>query len=101
MKNKTRLILFMGGFYAFLAGQIILFRLLMVTVLTLKNDFQLFYFKKNYDKWIVQDGWKNKLQSLIKGPGWRPGSPWTGNLEEVPDVSVLRQFGCPTAFRVL
>jgi hypothetical protein len=36
---------------------------------------------------MMQDGWKNKLQSLIKGPGWIPGSPWTGNMEEVPDVS--------------
>ena len=35
------------------------------------------------------EGWKNKLLSLIKGPGWRPGSPWTGNLEEVPDVRRL------------
>lgn len=32
------------------------------------------------------DGWKNKLLSVIKGPGWRPGTPWTGNLDEVPDV---------------
>jgi hypothetical protein len=25
---------------------------------------------------------------VIKGPGWRPGSPWTGFLEEVPDVQL-------------
>ena len=31
-------------------------------------------------------GWKNKIYSVIKGPGWRPGSPWTGFIEEVPDV---------------
>ena len=32
------------------------------------------------------EGWRNKLQSLIKGPGWRPGSPWTGYITDVPDV---------------
>ena len=32
------------------------------------------------------DGWKNKMYSLIKGPGWSPGSPWTGFIEQVPDV---------------
>jgi hypothetical protein len=35
------------------------------------------------------DGWKNKILSLIKGPGWRPGSPWTGYIEEVPDVIII------------
>lgn len=34
------------------------------------------------------DGWKNKIYSLVKGPGWRPGSPWTGFEEEVPDVRI-------------
>ena len=24
--------------------------------------------------------------SLIKGPGWRPGSPWTGNIDDVPKM---------------
>jgi len=33
------------------------------------------------------DGWKNKLLSVIKGPGWYPGTPWTGNLHEVPDTT--------------
>ncbi|OQR72769.1 alkylglycerol monooxygenase-like [Tropilaelaps mercedesae] len=30
------------------------------------------------------DSWTNKLQCLIKGPGWEPGSPWTGYPEKVP-----------------
>ena len=47
---------------------------------------QVFYFGKMYEKWNAMDGWKNKLSSLIKGPGWRPGSPWTGFIDEVPDV---------------
>ena len=40
-----------------------------------------------YEKWNAMDGWKNKIYSLVKGPGWRPGSPWTGFLDEVPDVN--------------
>ena len=32
------------------------------------------------------DGWKNKVYSVVKGPGWMPGTPWTGNLNDVPDV---------------
>ena len=32
------------------------------------------------------DGWKNKVYSVVKGPGWMPGTPWTGNLDDVPDV---------------
>lgn len=35
------------------------------------------------------EGWKNKVFSLIKGPGWTPGSPWTGFIDEVPDVNEL------------
>lgn len=48
---------------------------------------QVFYYKKLHEKWQAMDGWKNKIYSLIKGPGWRPGSPWTGFIEEVPDVT--------------
>jgi hypothetical protein len=40
-----------------------------------------------YEKWTSMDGWKNKLYSVIKGPGWMPGTPWTGNLYDVPDVN--------------
>ena len=47
---------------------------------------QVFYYGKLYDKWKSMVGWKNKIFSLVKGPGWRPGSPWTGFIEEVPDV---------------
>lgn len=32
------------------------------------------------------DGLNNKLLSLVKGPGWTPGSPWTGDLDLVPEV---------------
>ena len=48
---------------------------------------QLFYFKKMYDRWQSMDGWKNKISSVIKGPGWSPGSPWTGHTDQIPDVN--------------
>lgn len=32
-------------------------------------------------------GIKNKLSVLFKGPGWEPGKPWHGNLEDIPEVS--------------
>ena len=51
---------------------------------------QTFYFVKLYKKFKSMDGWKNKLYSLIKGPGWTPGSRWTGNPDNIPDVSFLR-----------
>ena len=47
---------------------------------------QFFYFGKMYEKWKSMDGWKNKVYSVVKGPGWMPGTPWTGNLDDVPDV---------------
>lgn len=47
---------------------------------------QLFYFRNIYDKLCSMSGWKNKMFSLIKGPGWTPGSPWTGNIDDVPEV---------------
>jgi len=53
---------------------------------------QVFYFKKIYDKWQSVDGWKNKIFSVIKGPGWYPGTPWTGNLDEVPDTSSRKSY---------
>lgn len=54
--------------------------------LTIFHATQLFYLKKVYEKWCSMEGWRNKLESLIKGPGWRPGSPWIGYITDVPDV---------------
>ena len=51
---------------------------------------QTFYFVKLYKKFKSMNGWKNKLYSLIKGPGWTPGSRWTGNPDNIPDVSFLQ-----------
>ncbi|XP_023214083.1 alkylglycerol monooxygenase-like [Centruroides sculpturatus] len=32
-------------------------------------------------------GAKNKLFTVIKGPGWKPGKPWHGDPEDIPNVS--------------
>lgn len=54
--------------------------------------FQVFYFNVVYSKWRSMNGWLNKLQSLIKGPSWRPGSPWTGRNEDKFNVRILLQL---------
>ncbi|KFM59213.1 Alkylglycerol monooxygenase, partial [Stegodyphus mimosarum] len=32
------------------------------------------------------EGLKNKLSVIFKGPGWSPGKPWHGCIEDIPDV---------------
>ena len=44
--------------------------------------------EKMFHRWNAMDGWKNKISSVIKGPGWSPGSPWTGYIDQIPDVSI-------------
>ncbi|GFR29495.1 alkylglycerol monooxygenase [Trichonephila clavata] len=34
------------------------------------------------------EGWRNKLSLLFKGPGWSPGKPRLGNIEDVPEVRI-------------
>ena len=29
----------------------------------------------------------NKVYTFLKGPGWEPGKPRMGNIEDIPDVS--------------
>ena len=31
-------------------------------------------------------GWRNKLSVVFKGPGWEPGKPRLGLLEDIPDI---------------
>merc|ERR1712071_62421 len=47
---------------------------------------EVFHFGSIYEKWQSVDGWKNKIFSVIKGPGWSPGSPWTGHMDQVPEA---------------
>lgn len=39
--------------------------------------------------WNMPGFW-NKLSVFLKGPGWEPGKPRLGNLEDIPDVSSMR-----------
>jgi len=36
--------------------------------------------------WKVE-GVSNKLSVFVKGPGWEPGKPRLGYIEDIPDVS--------------
>ncbi|CAL1286389.1 unnamed protein product [Larinioides sclopetarius] len=36
--------------------------------------------------WSIE-GWRNKLSVLFKGPGWSPGKPRLGNIEDIPEVA--------------
>lgn len=47
---------------------------------------EVFHYISMYKKWQSVDGWKNKISSIIKGPGWSPGSPWTGHMDQVPEA---------------
>jgi len=47
---------------------------------------EVFHFGAIYQKWQSMEGWKNKIYAVIKGPGWTPGSPWTGHMDQVPEV---------------
>ena len=41
-------------------------------------------------------GWRNKLWTFLKGPGWQPGKPRLGNISDIPDV---RKQGMKRAIR--
>jgi len=32
------------------------------------------------------DRLSDKISAVVKGPGWQPGTPWTGNPEDLPEV---------------
>ncbi len=33
-----------------------------------------------------KQGWKNKLYFIINGPGWSPGKPRLGDINDIPEV---------------
>lgn len=37
--------------------------------------------------WRIE-GWRNKVNSFVMGPGWTPGKPRLGLLEDLPDVNL-------------
>lgn len=46
---------------------------------------QFFYNGIVYDKYASFQDWPHKLQSVIKGPSWTPGSDWTGDEKNKPN----------------
>ena len=44
------------------------------------------HFKHMFETMYKMEGYKNKLWVLLKGPGWAPGKPRLGILEEVPEA---------------
>ncbi|GFS72478.1 alkylglycerol monooxygenase [Trichonephila clavipes] len=41
-------------------------------------------FIKLYKRIWEYDNLKDRLSVIFKGPGWSPGKPWTGNIEDIP-----------------
>lgn len=61
-------------------------------VTTPLKSFNTFWIQTNFlwpmcKKFLKVKGAKNKLWCLVKGPGWSPGSPWLGKLEDIPEPS--------------
>lgn len=55
------------------------------------NSFEPFYIQLCHYMHISRTFWEmkglgNKLSVIFKGPGWSPGTPWHGYLEDIPDV---------------
>lgn len=41
----------------------------------------------------LKKGFLNKLYFLLKGPGWSPGKPRLGSIEDIPQVCTLKLCG--------
>jgi len=55
------------------------------------KSFDPLYLQLNHYRVLINrfkeiQGWRNKLSVLLKGPGWEPGKPRLGLLEDIPDV---------------
>nr|XP_045612906.1 alkylglycerol monooxygenase-like [Procambarus clarkii] len=53
---------------------------------------QVFYLKLAMEKAWAMGSWREGLCSLVKGPSWTPGSPWTGWDKDKPNISVSREY---------
>lgn len=56
------------------------------------ESYNIFYLQ--FHSWISMsrnmyrtEGWRNKLWIPFKGPGWSPGKPRLGYIDEIPEVS--------------
>ncbi|XP_042910642.1 alkylglycerol monooxygenase-like [Parasteatoda tepidariorum] len=55
------------------------------------NSFGLFQIQFDHCVYMWKAFWnykgiRNKLSVLFKGPGWSPGKPWHGEINDIPDV---------------
>lgn len=53
---------------------------------------QAFYNKNIMNKWKAMSTREDKLSSVIKGPSWLPGKPWTGADEDKIDVQKREKY---------
>ncbi|CAL8095153.1 unnamed protein product [Orchesella dallaii] len=53
---------------------------------------QIFYVSKTWNRIKEYDSWNDKLGVLFKGPGWSPGKPRLGDLNEVPIYSTKEVY---------
>ncbi|KAG8200882.1 hypothetical protein JTE90_015786 [Oedothorax gibbosus] len=47
---------------------------------------QMCHFMHIWRTFWATEGFGNKLSVIFKGPGWYPGMPWHGSIEDVPEV---------------
>lgn len=68
------------------------------------NSFELFYVQFFHYVHIWRTFWTtkglwNKLSVIFKGPGWSPGTPWHGYIEDIPEVKApIEKYDPPLAF---
>lgn len=48
---------------------------------------QLGHYSDLIKRFTTTSGWKNKLSVLVKGPGWEPGKPRLGLINDIPDIN--------------
>ncbi|CAB4063572.1 AGMO [Lepeophtheirus salmonis] len=59
---------------------------------------QLYYYKLLWNKAATMDNWKDKIYCFVKGPGWFPGTSWTGDLSCLPEIPKREKYNPSTSF---
>uniref|UniRef100_T1JG29 Alkylglycerol monooxygenase n=1 Tax=Strigamia maritima TaxID=126957 RepID=T1JG29_STRMM len=49
-------------------------------------NIQFCHFQHIWKQFWIANGWQNKLRVIFNGPGWAPGKPRLGLIEDIPDV---------------
>lgn len=53
---------------------------------------QFYYYKQIYEKVMSVEGPLNKLRAIFYGPGWCPGTPRLGDIEQLPKTMEREKF---------